>query len=109
VSGQEPDGRDPGLAAERTDLAWDRSGLSLLAVGGAILRGIDRPPLSSPNTAIGISVMVLGACAWSLGAWQARRARRRGDRRTTASDLAPVSFGVAAVGVAAFVLAASSG
>jgi uncharacterized membrane protein YidH (DUF202 family) len=109
VSEYDADGRAPGFAAERTDLAWNRSGLSLVAVGAVIMRGIGRPPLPSSNVAIGVYVFVLGACAWFLGAWHLRRTRRRGTRPTTLADLAPVAFGVAAIGVAAFVLAAATG
>ena len=105
----DPDGRDPGLAAERTDLAWSRSGLSLVAFGALILRGIGRSPLSSPNIAIGVSVLALGACVSLVGAWHAKGARRRRGRVTTMSDLAPVSFGVAAIGVVALVIAAATG
>jgi uncharacterized membrane protein YidH (DUF202 family) len=102
----EGDSRDPGLAAERTDLAWNRSGLSLLACGTAILRGIGRIPLVKGSAAVGVSVLVLGAAAWALGGWHAWRSKRRRDRATTAADLLPVAMGVAALGLAAFALAA---
>ncbi len=100
------DSRDPGLAAERTDLAWNRSGLSLLACGAVIMRGIARPPLTTGDVAVGASVLALGAVTWALGSWRVHRSRARGSRRTTAADLLPIALGVAAVGVAAFVLAA---
>jgi uncharacterized membrane protein YidH (DUF202 family) len=109
MTGYDADGREPGLAAERTDLAWSRSGLSLLAFGALILRGIGRPPLSSPNVAVGVCVFALGACAWFLGAWHANHARRRRRRPTSGRDLAPVAFGVAAIGVVAFAIAAATG
>ena len=100
------DGRDPGLAAERTDLAWNRSGLSLLALGAAIMRGTDRPPLTSSNVAVGMYVFMLGTFVWFLGAWHSHGARHRSARRARAGDLAPLAFGIAAVGLAAFVLGA---
>jgi uncharacterized membrane protein YidH (DUF202 family) len=109
VTSYDADGRDPGLAAERTDLAWSRSGLSLLAFGALILRGIGRPPLSSPNIAIGLSVFALGACTWFVGAWHVNRTHRRQGRATTFADLAPVAFGVATIGFAAFCIAATTG
>jgi uncharacterized membrane protein YidH (DUF202 family) len=105
VTAFDPESRVPGLAAERTDLAWNRSGLSLLACGAAILRGINRPPLMSTNLAIGVCVLILGAITWFLGAWYARRSRGRGARRTSAADLTPIAAGVAAVGIAAFIIA----
>jgi uncharacterized membrane protein YidH (DUF202 family) len=102
----DPDSRDPGLAAERTDLAWNRSGLSLLACGAAILRGIGRPPLTTGNVAVGCFVLALGSLTWALGAVHAQRLRRRRTRPTSAADLLPIAVGVAMVGVAAFVVAA---
>jgi hypothetical protein len=80
-----------------------------VAFGALILRGVGRPPLSSPNVVLGVSVFTLGACAWFLGTWHANRARRRHGRRTTLADLAPVSFGVAAIGLGAFVIGATTG
>jgi uncharacterized membrane protein YidH (DUF202 family) len=94
------------LAAERTDLSWSRSGLSLLGCGVLILRGIGRPPLSTGNVAVGVYVLLLGTIVMFLGAWRARMSHRRRGRRTTTSDLAPISLGVAFVGLAAFVVAA---
>jgi uncharacterized membrane protein YidH (DUF202 family) len=106
VNGYDADGRDPGLAGERTDLAWSRSGLSLLGVGVVILRGIGRPPLASPNVAVGVFVLLLGAIVSLLGAWHMRKVRRRRGQRTTLADLVPISVGVAVIGVAAFVVSA---
>jgi uncharacterized membrane protein YidH (DUF202 family) len=101
------DSRDPGLAAERTDLAWNRSGMSLIACGAAVMRGIARPPLiTKGESAVGACIMTLGAFTWALGSWHVRRSRARRERPTSAADLVPVSVGVALVGIAAFVLAA---
>jgi uncharacterized membrane protein YidH (DUF202 family) len=101
------DSPDPGLAAERTDLAWNRSGLSLLACGAAVMRGIAHPPLiTKGQTAVGASILALGAFTWALGSWHAHRSRMRRARPTSAADLVPVSVGVALVGIAAFVIAA---
>jgi uncharacterized membrane protein YidH (DUF202 family) len=104
VSAYDPEGRDPGLAAERTDLAWNRSGLSLLACGTAIIRGIGRVRLTA-NTAVGVVVLALGAVTWVLGASHAWRSRGRGMRPTTAGDLLPTALGVSAIGIAALVVA----
>jgi len=96
----------PTLDAERTDLAWNRSSLSLIACGAAILRGLGRQPLVRANVAVGVCVIVLGGLTWLLEAWGVQQVRRRGARRATAADLRPITLGVAAVGVAAFVLCA---
>ncbi|MFN8036382.1 MAG: DUF202 domain-containing protein [Acidimicrobiia bacterium] len=100
------EGRDPGLAAERTDLAWNRSGLSLLACGAAVMRGFSRPPLTTGNVAIGACMVGLGGFAYALGAWRSRRVRAVPRRRATPADLLPISGGVAIVGIAAFVIGA---
>ena len=49
---------DPGLAAERTELAWTRTAISFAAVGAALLR---RHPLA------GIPVLALSLLIWQLG------------------------------------------
>jgi uncharacterized membrane protein YidH (DUF202 family) len=106
VSAYEPESRDPGLAGERTDLAWNRSGLSLVACGAVLLRGLSRSPLRPSALGVGVSILCLGAVVEALGAWYSRRARTHGRRPAVASDLLPVSIGVGLVGTAAFVLAA---
>jgi uncharacterized membrane protein YidH (DUF202 family) len=49
---------DPGMARERTVLAWSRTGLSFLALGGFLVR-VD--PLA------GLMVLGLGGVVWLLG------------------------------------------
>ncbi len=102
------DSRDPGLAAERTDLAWNRSGLSLVACGAVVMRGLADTRLPRADVAIGACIFALGVLTSALGSWQVHRSRAREGRRTTAADLLPVSLGVGVVGVAAFVLGALS-
>jgi uncharacterized membrane protein YidH (DUF202 family) len=71
--------RDPGLARERTDLAWTRTAISFAALGAAIMR---------TNALTGALVMLTGAAVWGLGQLSARetqpttRRRRLGHRRT---------------------------
>jgi inner membrane protein YidH len=98
---------DPGLASERTALAWNRSGLALLACGAAVIRGF--PPAGfSARHVVGVVILVLGGFTWAMGAYEARRRSRPGRARPVATrrDLFPVVVGTAGVGVAAFVLAA---
>jgi putative membrane protein len=108
MSAPAPDAREPGLAAERTDLAWNRSGLALLACGAAVLRGF--PPAGfSARHVVGAVILVLGAFTWAMGAFEARRRRSRPGLvrpAATRGDLLPVALGTTAVGAAAFVLAA---
>jgi uncharacterized membrane protein YidH (DUF202 family) len=102
------DSRDVVLSAERTDLAWDRSGLALLGLGIVVLRGISRPPLTRGDVAIGACVIGLAAATMLLGWWHAHRMRTRGARPTTTTDLLPIAGCVALIGVFAFVLGAVS-
>jgi uncharacterized membrane protein YidH (DUF202 family) len=103
---RDPDGVDPGLASERTDLAWNRSGLSLIAFGAIVLRGYTVAHPTPGRTLSGAAILCMGTFTWGLGAWQARRRSRPGLARPVArpGDLLPVALGSAAVGIAAFVL-----
>jgi uncharacterized membrane protein YidH (DUF202 family) len=49
---------DPGLARERTRLAWTRSAISFAAIGVAILK--DRPLIGAP-------LLVFSVAVWALG------------------------------------------
>ena len=95
-----------GLAAERTDLAWNRSGLALLACGVVIMRGLALSHLSAAHVAVGAVVLALGGGVWALGGIQARRRSLavHARQRAEAIDLLPIAIGTAAVGVAAFTL-----
>jgi uncharacterized membrane protein YidH (DUF202 family) len=104
VTQYEADSRDPGLAAERTDLAWNRSGLSLIACGAVVIRGLANTPVGRGNLAVGAGILTLGVLTWALGSWRLAHARSRGPRRTTAGDLLPLSLGAAAIGLSALVL-----
>jgi uncharacterized membrane protein YidH (DUF202 family) len=50
--------RDPGLARERTALAWTRTGISVAALGGAILK---------TNPLAGVLVLAMSALVWGIG------------------------------------------
>ena len=49
---------DPGLARERTELAWTRTAIAFAALGAALLKY--RP-------VVGLPVLVLSAVVWRLG------------------------------------------
>ena len=69
--------RDPGLARERTDLAWTRTAISFIALGAAMLH---------TNTIAGALVIAAGAAVWLTGHLTARSGRgatRRPERRRT--------------------------
>jgi uncharacterized membrane protein YidH (DUF202 family) len=71
--------RDPGLARERTALAWTRTAISFAALGAAMLR---------TNAAAGILVLASAVAVWLLGELSARDLqatippRRLSHRRT---------------------------
>jgi uncharacterized membrane protein YidH (DUF202 family) len=68
--------RDPGLADERTQLAWTRTAISFVAVAAAILKS---------DPAAGVVVLVLSTAVWGLG----RLAARESDRSRRPLGLTP--------------------
>lgn len=101
---------DPGLASERTALAWHRSGVSIVAVGIAVARGIPTVDAVPRRPWIGLVIVALGALSFAVSHVQATRRGRRADAgRATAAvaDLWPVTAAtaLAAAGAIAVVLA----
>jgi uncharacterized membrane protein YidH (DUF202 family) len=98
-------GPDRGLSAERTQLAWSRSALSLLACGAAAIKGV--PKVTSGHPLTGIVLLMLGGLVWLAGVPLARARAAHPDARPAARqhELAIVAVGSAMVGAAAFVIA----
>jgi uncharacterized membrane protein YidH (DUF202 family) len=88
----DPEERDPGLARERTDLAWTRTAIAYAATGAAILKN---------HLIAGLVVLGLGVVTWGL--------RRVFPATITAENrprrLLLVTITVTAVGVVALVVA----
>ncbi len=63
----DPEDRDPGLARERTSLAWTRTALSFVAVGGVVLRRDVIP---------GLIILCVAPVVWQLGHLARRPANR---------------------------------
>lgn len=102
------EGPDPGMAAERTDLAWSRSGLALGACGVIVLRGLPSVTGSPREPLFGAAILLLGGITWALGYWSSHQRRPSPGRPrpvATWRDLAPAAYGTAAVGVAGLLLA----
>jgi uncharacterized membrane protein YidH (DUF202 family) len=57
-AGVEPDARDPGLAGERTSLAWTRTAISFAALGGVVLK---------ENVVTGLIILAISPVVWQLG------------------------------------------
>jgi uncharacterized membrane protein YidH (DUF202 family) len=58
LAGDDPEERDPGLARERTSLAWTRTAISFAAVGGAVLKA---------NVITGLIILAITPVIWQLG------------------------------------------
>ena len=83
---------DPGLARERTELAWTRTAIAFVALGAAILRY--RP-------VVGLPILAISAVVWRLG-------RPPGPARAGhARDRRPLLITVTTVGVSLAALALS--
>jgi uncharacterized membrane protein YidH (DUF202 family) len=61
------DERDPGLAAERTSLAWTRTAISFAALGGVVLKVSVIP---------GLLIVLMGPLVWWVGTLRRRSADR---------------------------------
>jgi uncharacterized membrane protein YidH (DUF202 family) len=80
---------DPGLARERTELAWTRTAISFAALGGALLKY--RP-------AIGLPALIAGAVIWRLGRLPSRPGTSRAKhRRLLLITLTITAFSAAAL------------
>ncbi len=83
---------DPGLAAERTGLAWTRSAISFAAIGVVILR---QRPL------VGIPVLILSAVVWITGHAQRKPGRAGlGPRRVLFVTVCVTVIAAAALAIA---------
>jgi uncharacterized membrane protein YidH (DUF202 family) len=58
---------DPGLARERTSLAWTRSGLSIAASGALIVRGCLSAHLDALGIVIAVVMAIVAISVWRHG------------------------------------------
>lgn len=102
--GRPPDDEDvdPGYAGHRTQLAWSRTGIAFMALGGAVIRAV---PVA------GALIVALGAGVWLAGYVERRTARTRGSgvlaekRRRALLFLATLTTLMSVVALAIAVLA----
>jgi uncharacterized membrane protein YidH (DUF202 family) len=66
---REPEERDPGLARERTSLAWTRTAIAFAALGGAVLK---------VNVVSGLIILAIAPLVWQLGRVSRSDSRDRG-------------------------------
>jgi hypothetical protein len=96
--------RDPGVARERTELAWNRSGLALLVVVAIMLRRLW--PLEGDRSVVILIVLAAGGAMWAIGMLLSRRARLDVDGTGVASATTCriLTIGTLVLAVAAFLL-----
>jgi uncharacterized membrane protein YidH (DUF202 family) len=80
----DPEDAEPGLARERTSLAWTRTAISVAAVGGAIIKSHPLP---------GVVVLAMSPVVWLLG----RIPRRSGQGAAKPERLLIITITIVAV------------
>lgn len=61
------EGPDPGLANERTLLAWNRTALALAAIGALIVRASAGTATAVPGIALGVLILAAAGATWAYG------------------------------------------
>jgi uncharacterized membrane protein YidH (DUF202 family) len=91
---------------DRTDLAWNRSGLAIVGCGLIVARGLTLNGFQRSDIEVGVVILGLGLASYLLAAFQNRRRITHwgADRPARPADLLPLAIGVAIIGAAAFVL-----
>jgi Domain of unknown function (DUF202) len=102
----DPDPVDHGLSRERTDLAWNRSGLAVVVCIAVLLRRIW--PLRGTDQVVALACISAGAFAWALALsvgrtlWGSAHSERG---RLSSRRALVITVGTMALAVAAFALA----
>ena len=97
-----------GLAGERTDLAWSRSGIAVIACLAAIAKRVLPDVTSLDARAIVATALTIGGIAWAFSLLWARRVAAvtlTGRRIADARTLRFVAAGTAALGLVATAVA----
>jgi uncharacterized membrane protein YidH (DUF202 family) len=101
----DPPTSHPGLAQERTDLAWSRSGLAVVVCVAVLLRRVW--PLRGTDQAVALACISAGAGIWALALLVGRTVLRRATgegRRLSGRRASALTVGTLALALAAFVL-----
>jgi uncharacterized membrane protein YidH (DUF202 family) len=96
--------KDPGLARERTELAWSRSGLAVAVTVAIILRRLW--PLSGDKAVVALVIIALGAILWVVGMQLGRQTRlgRGSEGALTTSSCRMMTIGTLVLAGAGFVV-----
>ena len=95
-SGDDPEERDPGLARERTSLAWTRTAISFAALGGVVLK---------ENVITGLLVLAVAPVVWQLGRVSRSQAARTDLPTVGATRLFVIALTIVAVSLLCFLVA----
>jgi uncharacterized membrane protein YidH (DUF202 family) len=100
----EPIGRDSGLAVERTDLAWNRSGLAVAVTVAIVLRRLW--PLQGARTVLALALIAAGGAAWVAGMRLGRRIGQAAgaDRTLGESACRMMAIGTVLLAIAGFIV-----
>jgi len=95
---------DPGLARERTALAWNRSGLAVIVCIAVVLRHLW--PLKGKSAMVALGIVAAMAIAWALTllAFRIGRSRHRDRSRYRNQAFGLVTAGTVVLAVVAVVL-----
>jgi uncharacterized membrane protein YidH (DUF202 family) len=93
--GDDPEERAPGLAQERTSLAWTRTAISFAALGGVVLKA---------NVVTGLIILALAPVIWQLGRVTRGSAPGAGDRPPVVPVVGATRLFIIAVTIAAVAL-----
>lgn len=90
--------KDPGLASERTALAWSRTALGIVGVGALLLRFARVESVPAAGEVVAACAVLVAALAW----WQGRRSygvtpRSAGPLRALALAVTAIAAGTVAV------------
>ena len=86
----DPEDRDPGLAHERTSLAWTRTAIAFAALGGTVLKA---------NVITGLIILAVAPVVWQLG-----RLSRGGASGTGLTAVGPLRLFLIAASIVALAL-----
>jgi uncharacterized membrane protein YidH (DUF202 family) len=83
-----PEERDPGLAHERTSLAWTRTAISFAALGGVVLK---------ENVITGLIILVIAPLVWQLGRVPGNGAPKAGASAAGATRIRLITVSIVGV------------